>query len=80
MGFFLQIGIESDSSNVVSWMLNPSGSPWVMKKFMAQMEYYKQQVLSCEFVFIPREGNDVADALAKSGVSRQHDLVILYEQ
>ena len=51
-----------------------------MKRFMGQMEYYKQQVLSCEFVFIPREGNDVADALAKSGVSRQHDLVILYEQ
>ena len=71
--------IESDSSNVVNWMLNLSGTPWAMKRYMGQMEYFKQQLLSCIFVFIPREGNDMADALAKSGVSRQQDLLVLYE-
>ena len=70
--------IESDSSNVVNWMRDPSGAPWAMKRFMAQMEYFKQQLLSCDFASIPREGNNLADALAKSGVSRQHDLIILY--
>ena len=70
--------IESDSSNVVKWTLNPSGAPWFMKRHMTLIENYKQQLLSCEFVFIPREGNDMADALAKSGVFRQHDLVVLY--
>ena len=71
--------IESDSRNVVNCMLNPSGSPWVMKRLMAQMEYYKQQLLSCDIVFILREGNNMADAMAKFGVSRQHDLVVFYE-
>ena len=70
--------IESDSSNVVNRMRNPNGAPWAMKRFMAQMEYFKQQLLSCDFASIPREGNNLADALAKSGVSRQHDLIILY--
>ena len=49
-----------------------------MKRHMALIENYKQQVLSCDFVFIPREGNDMGDALAKSGVLRQHDLAIVY--
>ena len=71
--------IESVSSNVVNWMLNPSESPWVMKRFVAQMEYLKQQLLGCDFVFTPREGNNMADALAKSGVARQNDLVVSYE-
>ena len=25
--------IESDSSNVVNWVINPHGSPWLLKKF-----------------------------------------------
>ena len=70
--------IESDSSNVVNWSLNPGGAPWLMKRHMAHIENYKQQMLSCDFIFIPREGNDMADALAKSSVLGQHDLVVLY--
>ena len=70
--------IESDSSNVVSWLLNPSRSPWRMKRILAQMEYFKQQLLGCDFVFSSREGNTTADALAKSGVSRQNDLLVSY--
>ena len=71
--------IESDSSNVVKWMLNPLVAPWSMKRHMAHIEICKQQLLSCDFVFIPRERNDMTDALAKSGVFRQHDFVFIYE-
>ena len=60
-------------------MLNPLGAPWSMKMCMAHIQNFNQQLLRCDFVFILREGNDLADALAKSGVSRQHDSVILYE-
>ena len=50
-----------------------------MKKFMGQIVNFKEQLLGWEIVFIPREGNALADALAKSGVSRRHDLEVLYE-
>ena len=71
--------IESDSTNVVKWMLNPSGVPWSMKRHMAHIELYKLQLLSCDCIFIPREGNVMADTLAKSGVFRIHDLTVLYD-
>ena len=71
--------IESDSSNVVKWMHNPNDAPWSMKRHMTHIEIYKNQLLSCDYVFIPREGNDMADVLAKSGVSRLHDLVVIYD-
>ena len=71
--------IESDSNNVVKWMNNPSETPWRMKRHLAHIESYKQQLLSCDIIYIPREGNEMADVLAKSGVSRQHDLVAFFE-
>ena len=37
--------IESDSSNVVNWMLNLFGAPWSMKRHMAHIENFKQQLL-----------------------------------
>ena len=71
--------IESDSNNVMNWMLNPFGAPWSTKGHMAHIENFKQQLLRCDFIFILREGNDLVDALAKSEVSKQHDLVVLYD-
>ena len=50
-----------------------------MKKIMGHIKNFKEQLLGWEIVFIPREGNDLADALAKSGVSRHHDLVVFYK-
>ena len=71
--------IESDSSNVVNWVCNSHDIPWIMKRFMGHLENFKEQLLGWEIVFILREGNDLANALAKSRVSRHHDLVVLYE-
>ena len=71
--------IESDSSNVVKWMTNPSEASWRMKRHMGHIVTLKQELLCCEFVYIPREANEMADVLAKSGVTRQHDLVALFD-
>ena len=71
--------VESDSSNVVKWVLNPHDTPWSLKRIMAHIENFKKQLVGWEIVFIPRDGNVMADALAKSGVSRLYNLVVLYE-
>ncbi|XWS53423.1 hypothetical protein CRYUN_Cryun10bG0000600 [Craigia yunnanensis] len=72
--------IESNSCNVVKWVLNPHGTPWATKKYMAHIEVYKAQLLGWEICHISREGNDIADALAKSGILRQDELFLVYEQ
>ena len=46
---------------------------------MAHIEILKDQVVGWDIVHIPREGNELADALAKSVVTRQFDLEVLYE-
>ena len=74
-----RLTIESDSSNVVYWIRNPHGIPWTMKKIMGHIVNLTDQLLGWEIGFIPREGNVLADALAKSEVSRHHDLVVLYD-
>ena len=45
------------------------------------MDYYIRilEEISKDIVYISREGNDIADALAKSGVSRLYDLVVVYD-
>ena len=71
--------IECDSSNVVKWVTNPICSPWSVRKIISQIEIYKAQLSECEIVHILRNGNDIANALAKFGVTRQTDLVVSYE-
>ena len=60
-------------------MTNPSEAPWRMKRHMGHIVTLKQQLLSYEFVYISRETNEMIDVLAKSGMTRQHDLVALFD-
>ena len=71
--------IECDSSNVVKWVTNPNCSPWSIRKIITHIEIFKAQLSGCEIVHISRSVNDIADAFAKSGVTRQTDLVVSYE-
>ena len=71
--------IESNSSHVVRWILNPNSIPWKLKKFMSHIEAFKLQLKSCQIVQIPRQCNTVADALAKSGVFRRNVLMVKYD-
>ena len=70
--------IESDSSNVVNWIKCPQSTPWRMKKFISHIESLKLQLFSWHIAHIPREINDVADGLAKSGVNRLNSLFLVY--
>ena len=60
-------------------MLNPNSIPWKLKILMSQIEAMKLQVRDWEIVQIPRERNDVADTLAKSGVFRRNALLVNYD-
>ena len=70
--------IESDSSNVVNWIKCPQSAPWRMKKYISHIESLKLQLSSWHIDHIPREMNDVADSLAKSGVNRLISLFLVY--
>ncbi|XWS71347.1 hypothetical protein CRYUN_Cryun03dG0130500 [Craigia yunnanensis] len=71
--------IECDSSNVVKWVLNPMCSPWKLRKFMSYIKAFKIQLFRWDTVPILRMINETIDALAKSGVTRQCDLLLHYE-
>ena len=71
--------IENDSSNVVKCVLYPQGTPWALKKIMSQIVAYKAMLIEWDIMHILREGNDIADGLAKSGVYIQSDLLVYYE-
>ena len=76
---FHRLIIKCDSSNVVKWVLNPMSSPWKLRKFLSHIEALKVQLFRWDIVHILRTVNESADALVKSGVTRQCDLVLCYE-
>ena len=45
---------------------------------MSQIVAYKAMLIGWDIMYILREGNDIADDLAKSGVYRQSDLLVFY--
>ena len=56
-----------------------SCTPWALKKIMSQIVAYKAMLIEWDIFHILREGNDIADGLAKSGVYRQSELLVFYE-
>ena len=70
--------IESDSSNVVKWIRNPQSVPWSMKRIISHIVVLKVQIKECDVMHILRECNDMADGLAKAGVSRSNNLMVYY--
>ncbi|OMO82752.1 hypothetical protein COLO4_22852 [Corchorus olitorius] len=62
--------IESDSSNTVKWVKDPSSAPWRFRQIMMRIELFKQSLGSWDIVLIPRSTNSMADGLAKQGVCR----------
>ncbi|XVE83990.1 hypothetical protein DITRI_Ditri16bG0133100 [Diplodiscus trichospermus] len=70
--------IESDSTNAIKWVLHPQNSPWKWRKFIAQIELLKNGKYKCQFSHVLRENNEVADGLAKAGVSRTVDYIAVY--
>ncbi|XVF57447.1 hypothetical protein PTKIN_Ptkin06aG0206200 [Pterospermum kingtungense] len=59
--------IESDSSNAVGWVLNPSSGPWNVRSIIFQTEFFKTKIPNWAIIHTRREGNEEADKLAKEG-------------
>ncbi|OMO67980.1 hypothetical protein COLO4_29951 [Corchorus olitorius] len=62
--------IESDSSNTVKWVKDPSSAPWHFRQIMMRIELLKQRLGHWDIILIPRSVNSMADGLAKQGVCR----------
>ena len=71
--------IESDSSNAVKWVRHPQGAPWAMKNYISHIETLKGLLIGWDIVHTLREGNEIPDALTKSGVTRTCDLMVSYD-
>ena len=49
-----------------------------MKKYISHIEVLKSQLKEWDTVYIPRDSNEMADALAKAGVFRRNELLVFY--
>ncbi|XVF37032.1 hypothetical protein REPUB_Repub19eG0110700 [Reevesia pubescens] len=68
--------IESDSLNVVIWFNDSKLLPWRLRKLCSSIDSLKSLVIDWKVIHVLREANDVADGLAKAGVSRTFDMVL----
>ncbi|EOX94177.1 Uncharacterized protein TCM_003565 [Theobroma cacao] len=67
--------VESDSSNAVSWFHNPKKAPWKLRRELLILEGIKRRIGECKVNKISRENNSMVDELAKSGVTREEELL-----
>ncbi|XVF55660.1 hypothetical protein PTKIN_Ptkin06aG0054600 [Pterospermum kingtungense] len=65
--------IESDSMNIVKWVLNPRSVPWRMRYIVQQIESLKLLVPRWSIQHVMREGNVNANELAKGRVDKLED-------
>ncbi|XVE67532.1 hypothetical protein DITRI_Ditri08aG0168500 [Diplodiscus trichospermus] len=70
--------VESDSSNVVKWLREPLTAPWKMRSIILQIENLKNMLIGWSVQHILREGNSLADSLAKTEVHRVTQLLVIY--
>ncbi|XVE50490.1 hypothetical protein DITRI_Ditri01bG0166500 [Diplodiscus trichospermus] len=69
--------IECDSKNAVTWVLNSQQAPWRWKGVISQIETLKSQIPRWQLNHVFRECNETADGLAKAGVYRLNELVVV---
>ena len=68
--------IESDSSNAVSWVSNSEVNyPWEFHYVQSLIDNLKATLHNVSFVHTMRENNFMADTLAKQGVYRDCDFI-----
>jgi ribonuclease HI len=66
------ITIESDSTNVISWMHNPHNRPWMHWELFSTVQRLTRFFGSITFAHVYRESNNMADCMAKQGVRRSN--------
>ncbi|XP_017977587.1 PREDICTED: uncharacterized protein LOC18600366 [Theobroma cacao] len=70
--------VESDSENTVSWVYKPDKAPWRLSKDILVLEGIQKRIREWQLRKINREANGVADELAKSGVQKEENLVLIF--
>lgn len=61
----MEIILESDSKNALSWVNREEECPWKMRFYYNKLKNIMFVLQSVTFVHINRETNDTVDALAK---------------
>ncbi|XVF82029.1 hypothetical protein PTKIN_Ptkin16aG0010100 [Pterospermum kingtungense] len=69
--------IESDSRIVVHWISYPVQAPWRLRSILVDVENLKKMVPYWPVRHIFREANQTTDALAKLGIHRLQELLII---
>ncbi|XVE62164.1 hypothetical protein DITRI_Ditri06bG0096500 [Diplodiscus trichospermus] len=72
--------IEIDSTNIVKWITEPSKVPWRLRRYVSRVEFLKTKCREWKIMHTYREGNDIADGLAKVGIIRSKDFLIVYKE
>ncbi|XP_038717272.1 uncharacterized protein LOC120010562 [Tripterygium wilfordii] len=71
--------VETDSQSVHSWATRAAEVPWKFSQLMNAVEWANLQLTSVSLKHIRREGNQVADLLAKGGgVGRSSDHIVWF--
>ncbi|XVE55553.1 hypothetical protein DITRI_Ditri03aG0168300 [Diplodiscus trichospermus] len=70
--------LETDSLNVVKWLSKPDSTPWRMRRYVVLITNLTNSFLGWSIQHVYREGNSVADSLAKSGIHRSQDLFVTF--
>ena len=59
--------VESDSTVAVSWVNKKKGRPWKLQSTLNQIDLLLEEVNCLQVKHVLREGNTIADFLAKRG-------------
>ncbi|XVE56531.1 hypothetical protein DITRI_Ditri04bG0018300 [Diplodiscus trichospermus] len=64
---------------MVQWISEPRKTPWRLRRLVVQIENIKTKIKDWSISRILRESNDVANGLAKAGVHRETEVVLIYD-
>lgn len=69
--------LESDSITAIRWVEHPDTAPWKHRKHILHIMNLTGKLKEWHIQHIPRLVNNVADSLAKAGVERQIDTLMI---
>ncbi|XVF06594.1 hypothetical protein REPUB_Repub06bG0062400 [Reevesia pubescens] len=65
-----KLWVESDCKNAMDWCKASTSSPWKLRRWFNFIESSKSKLIGWCITHIPRQINEVADSLAKTGSNR----------
>ncbi|XVF77633.1 hypothetical protein PTKIN_Ptkin14bG0062000 [Pterospermum kingtungense] len=71
--------LESDSTNAVMWISNPSSAPWRFRWLINNIENIKRLIPNWSVNDTLQEANVVVDILANAGINRVDGFILVQE-